>query len=116
MPHSIQPFKALLISAVIYAIWQTLYWKLVLVDRRTKIQSGQRTTSFSFLLNDKRGAIGRALSSVKPQYREAAFMAGQLGELIVLATSNHQSTAFSQSFLPSFCCTIVLAGAAHSSF
>jgi len=59
-------------------IWQMLYWKFVLINRRSKIASGQRTTSFSFLLNDKRGAIGRSLSSVPPQYREAAFMFGQL--------------------------------------
>ncbi|KAJ6538968.1 hypothetical protein B0H19DRAFT_1269345 [Mycena capillaripes] len=59
-------------------IWQLLYWKFVLVDRRAKIESGQRTTSFSFLLNDKRGLIGRTLSSTPPAYREAAFMTGQL--------------------------------------
>jgi hypothetical protein len=60
-------------------VWQSLYWKFVLIDRRKKIESGLRTTSFSFLLNDKRGVIGRMLSSVKPQYRESSFMAGQLG-------------------------------------
>lgn len=62
--------------------WQFLYWKFVLVDRRAKIQSGQRTTSFSYLLNDQRGAIGKSLSAVPPQYREAFFMGGQLGKLI----------------------------------
>ncbi|TFK56196.1 hypothetical protein OE88DRAFT_1804954 [Heliocybe sulcata] len=77
LPH-LQPVKALALSGVIYAIWQTLYWKFVLIDRRKKIESGQRTTSFSFLLNDKRGVIGRALSKVPQQYREAAFMGGQL--------------------------------------
>ncbi|KAJ8483242.1 hypothetical protein ONZ45_g14661 [Pleurotus djamor] len=74
----LNPGNALLLSGAIYLSWQLLYWKFVLVDRRAKIQSGQRTTSFSFLLNDKRGAIGRALSSVPPAYREAAFMGGQL--------------------------------------
>lgn len=62
--------------------WQFLYWKFVLVDRRAKIQSGQRTTSFSYLLNDQRGAIGKSLSRVPPQYREAFFMGGQMGKLI----------------------------------
>lgn len=52
--------------------------QFVLIDRRKKIESGQRTTSFSFLLNDKRGAIGRALGTLPMQYREAAFMFGQL--------------------------------------
>lgn len=47
-------------------------------DRRAKIASGQRTTSLSFLLNDKRGNIGRWLSNVPERYRELSFMAGQL--------------------------------------
>jgi len=74
----LQPLRALLLSGAIYMIWQLLYWKFVLIDRRTKIASGQRTTSFSFLLNDKRGVIGRSLSSVPEQFREPAFMCGQL--------------------------------------
>ncbi|KAI0092436.1 hypothetical protein BDY19DRAFT_983147 [Irpex rosettiformis] len=74
----LNPLRALLLSGIIYLIWQLLYWKFVLINRRKKIESGQRTTSFSFLLNDKRGVIGRALSSVPPAYREASFMAGQL--------------------------------------
>jgi hypothetical protein len=55
-------------------------YQFLLVDRRAKIESGQRTTSFSFLLNDKHSAIGRMLSSVPRQYREASFMAGQFGQ------------------------------------
>ncbi|KAG2148065.1 hypothetical protein DEU56DRAFT_108503 [Suillus clintonianus] len=74
----LDPVRALLMSGAIYLSWQLMYWKFVLVDRRSKIASGQRTTSFSFLLNDKRSAIGRALSMVPPQYREFSFMAGQL--------------------------------------
>jgi len=74
----LQPVRALLISSMIYVIWQLLYWKFVMVNRRAKIESGERTTSFSFLINDKRGAIGRMLSGIAPQYRELAFMGGQL--------------------------------------
>ncbi|CCM03387.1 uncharacterized protein FIBRA_05517 [Fibroporia radiculosa] len=77
LPH-LEPIKALLLSGAIYLIWQTLYWKFVFIDRRTKIESGQRMTSLSFLLNDKRGVIGRALSKVPRQYRETVFMIGQL--------------------------------------
>ncbi|KAJ6510206.1 hypothetical protein C8R47DRAFT_787252 [Mycena vitilis] len=77
LPH-LNPIRAMLLSGAIYLSWQLLYWKFVLVDRRAKIESGQRTTSFSFLLNDKRGVIGRFLSSVPPAYREAAFLSGQL--------------------------------------
>lgn len=74
----LQPWRALALSGMIYTIWQLLYWKFVLVDRRKKIESGQRTTSFSWMLNDKRGVIGRILSSVPAGYREATFMGGQL--------------------------------------
>ncbi|KAG6919297.1 hypothetical protein DXG01_007429 [Tephrocybe rancida] len=77
LPH-IQPLRALLLSGGIYVVWQLLYWKFILIDRRSKIESGERTTSFSFLLNDKRGIIGKILSSVPPGYREAFFMFGQL--------------------------------------
>ncbi|KAJ7283428.1 hypothetical protein C8J57DRAFT_734828 [Mycena rebaudengoi] len=77
LPH-LQPIRALLLTGGIYLSWQLLYWKFLLVDRRAKIASGQRTTSFSFLLNDKRGVIGRSLASVPEAHREAAFMVGQL--------------------------------------
>lgn len=56
--------------------------QLVYVNRRTKIESGQRTTSLSFMLNNKRGAIGRALASVPAAYRAESFMAGQFGMFI----------------------------------
>jgi len=60
-----------------YLIWQGLYIKFILVDRREKIEAGQRTTSYSWLLNDKRGVIGRWLSNVKPENRPIAFQLGQ---------------------------------------
>ncbi|KAG1718931.1 hypothetical protein EDB19DRAFT_1976919 [Suillus lakei] len=60
-PNAEDRFPAL--KALPYLIQSLMYWKFVLVDRRSKIASGQRTTSFSFLLNDKRGTIGRALST-----------------------------------------------------
>jgi len=74
----LDPFQALLISGGIYTIWQSLYWKFLLVDRREKIESGKRTTSFSFLLNDKHSSIGKMLSAIPVQYREVSFMGGQL--------------------------------------
>jgi len=74
----LDPLRALLISGGIYTIWQLLYWKFLLVDRREKIESGKRTTSFSFLLNDKHSSIGKMLSRIPVQYREASFIGGQL--------------------------------------
>lgn len=55
-----------------------LYWKFVLVDRRKKIESGQRATSFLYLLNSKGSAIGSVLSKFPQRHRELAFISGQL--------------------------------------
>ncbi|KZW03895.1 hypothetical protein EXIGLDRAFT_758211 [Exidia glandulosa HHB12029] len=82
VPH-LDPVGAFTLSGLIYMIWQGLYWKFVLIDRRKKIESGQRTTSFSFLLHDKRGLIGRKLAAIKPEYREPSFMAGQLAYALI---------------------------------
>lgn len=82
VPH-LKPVQALLLSGIVYLIWQLLYWKFVFINRRTKIQSGQRTTSLTYLLNDKRGVIGRALQATSPQRREVYFMAGQFVYSIV---------------------------------
>ncbi|KDR83510.1 hypothetical protein GALMADRAFT_55275 [Galerina marginata CBS 339.88] len=101
--QELNPWRALMLSGAIYAIWQILYWKFLLVDRRAKIESGQRTTSFSFLLNDKRGAIGRMLSTVPPPYREASFMGGQFVYAILTEIPAvfllYQSSFWSATFL-----------------
>jgi len=75
LPH-LQPWRALLLSSAIYLVWQFLYWKLVYVDRRKKIESGQRTTSLSWMLN-KPGLIGNFLSKYRPENRALIFMLGQ---------------------------------------
>jgi len=36
------------------------------------------------MLNDKHGPIGKALQGIQPQYREVSFMAGQLGERVIM--------------------------------
>ncbi|KAG7096620.1 hypothetical protein E1B28_004037 [Marasmius oreades] len=77
LPH-MQPVRAIMLSGGIYLIWQLLYYKFVMVDRWAKIKSGQRTTSFSFLINEKRGVIGRAFAGIPIEYRIPTFIAGQL--------------------------------------
>jgi len=59
-------------------IWQLLYWKFILVDRRQKIESGQRNSSITWLLNSKSSLIGKALSRIPPDARIPSFMFGQL--------------------------------------
>jgi hypothetical protein len=79
VPH-LHAGRALLFSSAIYILWQALYWQFIYIGKRAKIESGQRTTSFSFLLADRRGTIGRALAYVPEQYRVASFMFGQFRE------------------------------------
>ena len=68
--------------------------QFVFINRRDKIASGQRTTSYSWLLNDKRGRIGKALSSTPPEHREHVFMAGQLSKFIMY---RHELCAYDKS-------------------
>lgn len=87
-------------AAISYFIWQGLYWRFVLIARRQKIEQGGRITSFTYMLNAKHGAIGRALSGVKPQYRESAFMAGQ--SVFTLVTMAPVPWIFSSSWFAGF--------------
>lgn len=93
-------WQKVLMAAVPYCIWQGLYWKFIFVDRKDKIESGARQSSFSYLLHDKHGPIGRALRAVKPDHRELWFIFGQFGEpassqLAALGKANAQCTASS---------------------
>jgi hypothetical protein len=58
-----------------YGPFIALYWKFVYVDRKEKVESGERTTSLSFLLADQRGAIGKALASLlqSAEFRTSCF-------------------------------------------
>lgn len=64
----------------------SLQLQLVYVDRRKKVESGQRTTSLHYMIN-KPGLIGRILSKVRPENRALYFMLGQF------STCNHHSYA-----------------------
>ncbi|KAL1411025.1 hypothetical protein Q8F55_001970 [Vanrija albida] len=65
------------LAAVPYCLWQGSYFKFISIDRKDKIESGQRANSFQYLLNDKRGPIGRALRNIRPEHRELWFIFGQ---------------------------------------
>ncbi|KAE9403989.1 hypothetical protein BT96DRAFT_917159 [Gymnopus androsaceus JB14] len=64
LPH-LNPLHALLLSGGIF-------------DRRQKIESGQRNSSITWLLNSKSSLIGKALSRIPPDARIPSFMFGQL--------------------------------------
>jgi hypothetical protein len=97
--------------------------KFILVNRGAKIRAGQRTTSFSWMVNDKNGAIGRTLRVIPEQYRETAFMGGQLRSFNYIYLPFYGSCPIflqfmrsSRRFLPFISCTTARSGAVSSSF
>ncbi|CAO3622664.1 unnamed protein product [Mucor hiemalis] len=50
--------QVMLYSTTAYIIWQTLYYMLIMVGRRDKVESGLRLTSYSWLLDDTHGKKG----------------------------------------------------------
>lgn len=76
-----------ILLGVLFFFFISIFPQFLLVDRRAKIQSGERTTSFYWLLNDKHGTIGRMLSAVPSQYRLVFFITGQFGIKLFFHTS-----------------------------
>ncbi|KIR71203.1 integral membrane protein [Cryptococcus deuterogattii CA1014] len=96
-------YTMILLSSVPYILWQGAYYKFISVDRKSKIESGERQNSFRYLLNDKRGPIGKALQGIRPEHRELWFIFGQLIYSIIFMIPPstlyiHSSTA-SSTFL-----------------
>ncbi|WVQ98998.1 hypothetical protein IAU59_006130 [Kwoniella sp. CBS 9459] len=95
-------YTMILLSGVPYILWQAAYYKFISLDRKSKIESGQRQNSFHYMLNDKRGPIGKALQGIRPEHRELWFIFGQLIYSIVfmippaalLINSRRASSAF----------------------
>lgn len=92
------------------------------VNRRKKLESGQRTTSLHWMLN-KPGLIRTALSKVKPENRELYFMLGQFGKYsqdVLLVRHAHnvmlsKSMLSLQMFLLSLFSMTLLSGQVHTS-
>ena len=91
------------------------------VDRRKKLESGQRTTSLHWMLN-KPGLIGNVLSKAKPENRELYFMLGQFGKRTQDFSVHHahkailsQSTLFLQMSPLSLFSMTLLSGQVHTS-
>lgn len=64
-------------------VWQTFYYYGIIVARKEEIEKQGRVTSFTYMLNNKKSLIGKTLAKIKPQHREASFMAGQFVYTIV---------------------------------
>lgn len=81
--EALKAWDALVYSSAVYLFWQVCYWKFVWVNRRTKIQSGERTTSLTFFLNNKRGWVGKLLVATPPERRALYYMMGQFVYAII---------------------------------
>ncbi|KAI5477752.1 protein of DUF2838 family [Pseudohyphozyma bogoriensis] len=75
LPH-LRPLRSLAINMFAYSVWQFLYYRYVIVARKEKIKQG-RTTSFTYLMNDRKRLIGKIAAKVPEAYREPAFIGGQ---------------------------------------
>ncbi|WRT67406.1 uncharacterized protein IL334_004377 [Kwoniella shivajii] len=71
-------YTMIFFAGVPYILWQAAYYKFISLDRKSKIESGERQNSFHYMLNDKRGPIGKALQGIRPEHRELWFIFGQL--------------------------------------
>ncbi|KAM3582979.1 hypothetical protein VKS41_004735 [Umbelopsis sp. WA50703] len=76
--HEPMTFKeSMWISTVVYVIWQTLYFVFIMVQRREKVEKGLRLTSYSWLLDDRKGRKGliqKAAFSLGAPYKLHMFM------------------------------------------
>ncbi|EGG04048.1 uncharacterized protein MELLADRAFT_37620, partial [Melampsora larici-populina 98AG31] len=95
--------RILLICSTVHIVWQTLYYRYVIIARAQKIATGGRTTSFTYLLNSRTGLISRLLQSIRPEWRAHAFMVAQyLYTLLTILPSlvwSFHSKTFSGLFL-----------------
>ncbi|UJR30304.1 hypothetical protein I4U23_017841 [Adineta vaga] len=51
--------KTISYTIIFYLIWQALYYIFIVYGRRDKVESGSRITSYTWLLNDKKGFVAR---------------------------------------------------------
>jgi hypothetical protein len=80
--HSYMSLKeAMLVSTFVYIIWQTLYFVFIMVQRREKVEKGLRLTSYSWLLDDRKGKNGiiqKVAFALGARYKLQMFMLLQL--------------------------------------
>jgi hypothetical protein len=48
-------------TVICYLIWQILYYAFIVYGRREKVASGSRVTSYTWLLNNKKGFVARLI-------------------------------------------------------
>ena len=57
----------------IYLIWQLVYYELIVIRKKSKIETGERINSYSTMSKGK-GPVANLLGKAPPKRREPAFM------------------------------------------
>ena len=57
----------------IYLVWQLVYYELIVIRKKSKIEAGERINSYSTMSKGK-GPVANLLGKAPPKRREPAFM------------------------------------------
>lgn len=57
----------------IYLVWQLVYYELIVIRKKSKIETGERINSYSTMSKGK-GPVANLLGKAPPKRREPAFM------------------------------------------
>lgn len=60
-------------NVTIYLVWQLVYYELIVIRKKNKIETGERINSYSTMSKGK-GAVANLLGKAPPKRREPAFM------------------------------------------
>ena len=63
----------LLQNVTIYLVWQLVYYELIVIRKKSKIETGERINSYSTMSKGK-GPVANLLGKAPPKRREPAFM------------------------------------------
>lgn len=74
---SLNLWRSMLFTSLIYLAWQTGYYYGIIVARKAEIEKKGKITSFTYMLHNKRSLIGKTLAKIPPKHRELSFMVGQ---------------------------------------
>ncbi len=69
------PLRTLLLrqNVTIYLVWQLVYYELIVIRKKSKIETGERINSYSTMSKGK-GPVANLLGKAPPKRREPAFM------------------------------------------
>lgn len=70
----------------IYLVWQLVYYELIVIRKKSKIETGERINSYSTMSKGK-GPVANLLGKAPPKRREPAFMCKSHHHTSILSSS-----------------------------